>query len=54
MTSKRQDTEGIVKGGKLEPVAEGDQLPPAGPETDEEYATAEGADGAETPRRPIP
>ena len=28
MTEKPQETEGIVKGGKREPVAEDDQFPP--------------------------
>ena len=30
MTEKPQETEGIVKGGKREPVAKDDQFPPEG------------------------
>jgi hypothetical protein len=30
MTEKPQETEGIIKGGKREPVAKDDQFPPEG------------------------
>ena len=30
MTEKPQETEGIIKGGKREPVAEDDEFPPEG------------------------
>ena len=34
MTEKRQETEGILKGGKREPVARDDEFPPEGAEED--------------------
>ena len=52
MTEQPQETEGIVKGGKREPVAEDDQFPPDDVESGTQHATAEGDQTEENPGGP--
>ena len=54
MAEKPQETEGIVKGGKREPVAEDDQFPPEGVESGTQDTVAQGVEDEENPRRPRP
>jgi hypothetical protein len=54
MTEKPQETEGIIKGGKREPVAEDDQFPPEGAESGAQDSEAEGVEVEENPRGPRP
>ena len=51
MAEQPQETEGIVKGGKKEPVAEDDQFPPEGAQGSADAAIPEGGEDAENPRR---
>lgn len=49
MTEKPQETEGIVKGGKREPVARDDQFPPPEDTVDEEIEEIEEKPGGPRP-----
>ena len=49
MTEKPQETEGILKGGKREPVAEDDQFPP---ESETQDTAADGVETEDDPRSP--
>jgi len=51
MTEKPQETEGIIKGGKREPVARDDEFPPEGGQrTVDETAGVEENPGGPRPR----
>ncbi len=49
MTEQPQETEGILKGGKREPVAEDDQWPPEGAEAGTTDTAPEGVESEENP-----
>ena len=50
MTENPQETEGIIKGGKREPVAEGDEFPPeGGQDTSDEIEEVEEDPGGPRP-----
>lgn len=54
MAEQPQETEGIVKGGKREPVAEDDQFPPEGAESGTPDTVAQGVEDEEKPGSPRP
>jgi hypothetical protein len=54
MAEKPLETEGIVKGGKREPVAEDDQFPPEGVESGPPDTEAQGVEAEENPQRTRP
>ena len=54
MAEKPQETEGILKGGKREPVAEGDEFPPKDVESGTQDNVAQGVEAEENPPRPRP
>ena len=49
MTEKPQETEGILKGGKREPVAEDDQFPPENVESDPQGTEVRDVEAEENP-----